>query len=318
MLLPGTQMHIVTFLFVCIEILVLFYLLIYRFARPDDTNTFLNIILIIVLITYNVTGGLLPDPNLPGSFFVQKSIAYATGFMTPCYFPYYVFRVFALEKMRFHAKVGVFLFLILPYVIFVVVFSISSDLNAAKDILILPVLYAIWVIYSLFKAVLFKYKNGFRTKESKEEIVVMFLSLTPWIGLPIIDYFDLGQAVEAITTNSGFLLMLALHLRRNVDQIKDNHQQLIESQKKLSSWEMLEQQSREQRFKENCEKYQLTAREKEIACLICKGLAHKEIGDQLFISDRTVAKHAQNIFEKVRVCNKMELCAKLEKVVNSA
>lgn len=90
MLLPGTQMHIVTFIFVCIEIVIFFYLLIYRLARPDDKTAYLNIILIFLLIVYNVTGGLLPDRNLPGSYFVQNVIAYATGFITPCFFPYYV------------------------------------------------------------------------------------------------------------------------------------------------------------------------------------------------------------------------------------
>ena len=39
MLIPGTQMHIATFLFVCIEIVIFFYLVIYRLARPDDKKS---------------------------------------------------------------------------------------------------------------------------------------------------------------------------------------------------------------------------------------------------------------------------------------
>ena len=74
-------MHVVTFIFVCIEIVIFFYLAIYKLARPDDKNTSLNIILIFLLITYNITGGLLPDPNLPGSYFIQEVIAYSTGFI---------------------------------------------------------------------------------------------------------------------------------------------------------------------------------------------------------------------------------------------
>src|SRR4051812_33611406 len=111
MLLPGTQMHIVTFIFVCIEIVIFFYLVIYRLARPDDKTTSLNIALIFLLIIYNVTGGLLPDQNLPGSFFLQEVIAYATGFIVPCFFPFYVYKAFDLKKMRFHAFKGVYLFL---------------------------------------------------------------------------------------------------------------------------------------------------------------------------------------------------------------
>src|SRR5688572_19017607 len=107
MLLPGTEMHIVTFGFVCIEIVIFFYLVIYKLARPDDKTALLNIFLIFLLITYNVMGGLLPDPKLPGSEFIQLVIAYFTGFITPCYFPYYVYKAFGLEKMNFHAYKGV-------------------------------------------------------------------------------------------------------------------------------------------------------------------------------------------------------------------
>lgn len=139
MLVFGTQMHWVTFCFVCIEIMILFYLLIHRLAMPHDRTSMLDISLVALLIVYNITGGLLPDNKLPGSFFVQNSIAYATGFMTPCYFPYYIHRGFGLEKMRFHAYRGVFFFLIGPYLLFVIVFAITGNLDRAKDILAIPV-----------------------------------------------------------------------------------------------------------------------------------------------------------------------------------
>ena len=65
-------------------------------------------------------------------------------------------------------------------------------------------------------------------------------------------------------------------------------------------------------FDENCQMYNLSTREKEIAELICRGLKYKAIADSLYIAERTVTKHAQNIFEKVEVSNKVELCNKLE------
>ncbi|MEL4424146.1 hypothetical protein AAEH90_21620, partial [Shewanella algae] len=80
----------------------------------------------------------------PGSYYVQLSIAYATGFITPCYFPYYVFNAFALGKMRFHAYRGVIFFLVVPYLIFVLLFVVSGKLDVAKNLLVIPVLYAIW------------------------------------------------------------------------------------------------------------------------------------------------------------------------------
>ena len=330
MLAFDTQMHIVTFLFVCIEVVMLFYLAIYRLARPHDKTSFLDVILICLLLVYNITGGLLPDPNLPGSLFLQEAIAYGTGFITPCYFPYYVYKGFDLEKMRFHAYKGVRYFLMGPYIVFVTVFAVTGRLDAAKNILIIPVVYAVWVLLSLAKAIRYKYDWNLSSTEAKQEVVILFLSLSPWVGLPFISYFNLNQWIEACFTNCGFLLLLALHVNRHIGQLRREHERLIESERKLMTWneqlkaevekrtKELERITSERRFEENSIQYQLTSREKEIAKLICEGHTYKEVGAELFIAERTVAKHVQNIFEKVRVSSKMELYYKMERILNSA
>lgn len=64
-------------------------------------------------------------------------------------------------------------------------------------------------------------------------------------------------------------------------------------------------------FTDNCRKYRLSSREVEIIQLLITGLPYKIIGDNLNISDKTVAKHISNIFSKVEVGNKLELINKL-------
>lgn len=66
------------------------------------------------------------------------------------------------------------------------------------------------------------------------------------------------------------------------------------------------------RFEQNCIAYQLTPREIDISKLISEGYSYKQIGDTLFIAERTVKKHVQNIFEKVSISNKVQLINKLE------
>ncbi len=65
-------------------------------------------------------------------------------------------------------------------------------------------------------------------------------------------------------------------------------------------------------FEQNCKIFNLTAREIDIVKLISQGYKYKEIGGSLFIAEGTVTKHVQNIFEKVKVKNKIELIKKLE------
>lgn len=52
---------------------------------------------------------------------------------------------------------------------------------------------------------------------------------------------------------------------------------------------------------------QLTSREKEILELICKGLSNIEIGEQLFISHRTVEHHRETLYQKFNVKNAVSL-----------
>jgi len=226
-------MYVITFLYICLEAIIFAFLLLYKLSRVEDWKTRYYLILIALLIIYNVTGGLLPDNHLPGSLFIQESIAYGTGFITPCFFPLYVYKVFDLKKMRFHAYRGVIYFLILPYLIFVFVYKYSGNILFAKRLLILPVLYGIWVMISLHRAIKVKYNNTLSSKAAREELIFLFISLTPWVGLPIIDYFDLGQTVEASVTNTGFLLLLALAVKNDIKQMRSEHLRFVESESRL-------------------------------------------------------------------------------------
>lgn len=52
--------------------------------------------------------------------------------------------------------------------------------------------------------------------------------------------------------------------------------------------------------------YSLTTREIEALNLISKGMVNKEIAKQLYISEKTVKNHVNNIFKKLNVSNRVE------------
>ncbi len=51
----------------------------------------------------------------------------------------------------------------------------------------------------------------------------------------------------------------------------------------------------------------LTARENEVLRLVAKGYTYREIGEQLFISTKTVQNHVQNILTKLQLRKRYEL-----------
>jgi two-component system, NarL family, nitrate/nitrite response regulator NarL len=55
------------------------------------------------------------------------------------------------------------------------------------------------------------------------------------------------------------------------------------------------------------EKPLLSDREKEIVQLVAQGFRNKEIGEKLFIGEQTVKNHLHNIFDKLRVSDRLEL-----------
>jgi DNA-binding NarL/FixJ family response regulator len=56
---------------------------------------------------------------------------------------------------------------------------------------------------------------------------------------------------------------------------------------------------------------QLTAQELQIAQLAADGLSNREIGEQLFLSHRTVSTHLYRVFPKLGITSRAELNAAL-------
>lgn len=68
----------------------------------------------------------------------------------------------------------------------------------------------------------------------------------------------------------------------------------------------------EERLDLLAERYQLTAREREIVALMREGRSNPEIGEALYVTRNTVKKHIQNIYEKLGVNSRKGLEELLE------
>ncbi|WP_423147807.1 response regulator transcription factor [Rubrolithibacter danxiaensis] len=262
------------------------------------------LILLFLLIVYNTTGGLFPDPEIDISIITQNIIAYGSGFLMASYFPYYFYKAFDLQRLRLHAIYGVPLFLITPYIIFFVIeYSLNGNLNLAiKYGIIIPFFYSLVLLWAILRAIRVKFKDN-RDSNKFPEVVAVYCAVIPWASMTVFAYFNVSQLVEVIFTNGGFIIITIIFITRSINRARIEYERLMELNNGFI---------RPFAFEENCKIYQLTCREIEIVRLIRQGCKYKTIGETLFISEKTVNKHVQNIFDKVNVSNKVELLNKLE------
>ncbi len=221
LLVAGTQMHWITALFLFLEAILLVNQWIYSLAQPEDKTQKHFLILLGLIIVYNFTGGLFPDPQFDLPILYQNMIAYASGFGMCMYAPYYFYKAFALERMRFHARYGVFVFLLAPFLIFfVAVYWLTGDLDLVRRWgVFIPFFYAVSIIYSMTRSLLEQDKG-----RRKTEILLMYLAVIPWISLTVITYLNAPQAIEVSIVNSGMVMVTVLYLKKQIRSIRLSEQ----------------------------------------------------------------------------------------------
>jgi len=293
MLIPGTEMHLLTAVFIILEFVLFIFQLAWYLAHPLEKARKWYVILLGLLICYNFTGGLFPDPEIPLPLTTQNFIAYGSGFLMASYFPFYFYKAFALQSLRMHALYGVPALLLLPYLIFFgIVYLWKGDLDyAIRYGMIIPCLYSFVIVIAILRAI--KRDIGHQYRSHKVELIGVYLAVLPWSSMTFFAYYRVDQSIEVLCTNMGFVLVSFLFMSRTV--IESRNQQLM----------------RDKTFEQRCAMFGLSDREVDTSKLLCRGLTYKQIGEILHIDPKTVDGRVQRIFAKVEVKKKIELMQKL-------
>ncbi len=138
--------------------------------------------------------------------------------------------------------------------------------------------------------------NGFEAAEK---------ALARWPDLKIITLSMYGEEDYYFRMVSigvkGFLLK-----NSDIDQVREAIRSVMEGTPYFSQ-ELLVNLVSNLKSSSDANDAELSEREREILLQICKGLSNQEIGDELFISKRTVDKHRANILAKTNCKNTANL-----------
>ncbi|RYY71639.1 MAG: LuxR family transcriptional regulator [Chitinophagaceae bacterium] len=307
MLVFETQIHIVTFIFIVLEFCMFIFQLARYWYRPQDMHRGWYLLLLFLMLVYNITGGLFPDSKINLPIGTQMIIAYGSGFIMASYFPFYFYKALELKSLRWHALYGVPLFLMLPYLIFFVI-DYTIEGNLQRDLIygmIVPFIYAMVLLFVMFRAIRNKFNMDHNRSAYIEEIA-MYCAVSPWAALAFFGLVEESQLIEVLCTNTGIVSISILFIGKSIRIAHAEHEQAVELN--MAGINMAA-------FEINSNRYQLTKRQAEIVLLLWKGYTYKAIAATLFISEKTVNNHIQNIYEKTGSGNKLELIQKLAKLI---
>jgi len=301
----NTNMPLVIFFIIIIEITVLFTQIIQYLSRTKEKSRLYHIFLILLLILYNVFEGFFPDDRIQFiPIKLQNFLGYGFGYVFATYCPIYFYKAMELEALRFHGRYG-YLFVLVPMILFYgILYPIIGDLTfTRKFVYIVPAIYALSLFYKSILEINRSY-NIYKDRSLKIERLCYFFAVFPVSITPLLGAW-LGFPKWIITTlfNVGFLIVNWILMRRLISKSIQEHNRLVE----LTHITQTSELTSKELFFENCKRYNLTGRETQIVELIGDGYKYKDIALRLFISERTVEKHIQNAFLKTGSKSRIEL-----------
>ncbi|MEO3405483.1 LuxR C-terminal-related transcriptional regulator [Mucilaginibacter sp. CAU 1740] len=294
----GTQMHIVTAVFVLLETMLLAGQTIRYLLRLEDKHRARYSFLLLLLISYDITRGLFPDEQLALPIRYQHMVSYGAGFLTASYFPFYFYKELDLQQLKWHAKIGVPLFLLAPYFIFfVVAYAINDDfITDVRLGIIIPSIYAVVLLWAILRAIHQHYQQH-RDRHFYTEEITVYCAVFPWVAMGAFVWLQMDQVTEVLFTNLGFVIITILFFVKSTRRAKAEHRR--------------KQHQRTAIFDANCQLYKLTTREKDVARSLADGLSYKEIAEKLYLSENTVNNYIQRVYEKTGVRKRHTLINKL-------
>lgn len=293
----GTSLHWTTFFYLLIEIcIVLFVFFKSQNLKHNNLNRFL--ILGALFILYNFTGGLLPINNFPGPFILQYIITYGVAIAMCVYVVRYLYNEYDISVLKFRLTVSNIAYYVIGcfLLLFLVPFYFTDSIDMGRIYFSLPVsaicLYICWAFFMKISNP--SNPNTFILRRNRLSLI----SITCIAVLPILTVIGDYQWLTFTVINISFFAITVMEV--------DRYLYLLEHKSKLVEVLEFYKDNNEQFIKPKFFNKGLTRREIEIAMSVIGDKSYKEIGDDLFIAESTVSKHASNIFKKMNVKSRTE------------
>ena len=294
------------------EIFVLSFLIFHYLSLPKDKSRLRFLMLTLMFIIYNVISGLLPNPDYNINIIVQNCLAFGSGIALAIHYYYYLVIELKMGQDKLFNLRVLILGLILTFVFgFIFTSLFANDIKTIVHYyIIFPIIIA---LYFCFKSVTFLLYYQLKPKEKDTPYKLMITS--GYIGIifmatmPIVVFFGDYQTINNSLVNISFFVTFYAYFK--YQSYKTNLR--FEIVKKMNTNFDLKNKIDNENSIAALQDI-LTKKEFEVANYILQNLLYKNIAKKMFIGEKTVGKHASNIYKKTNSEDKIYFIKKYSSI----
>ncbi|TYQ00206.1 regulatory LuxR family protein [Tenacibaculum adriaticum] len=293
----GTSIHWTTFFYLLIDIFIVIFSFFQSF-RFKNSNPDRYIVLGVLFIAYNTSGGFLPTKEFFGPLILQYIITYSISIILIIYVIYYLYKEYDILILKIYLSVtNISIILFTGFIcLFLLPYFLTKSLYVARIVFTFPAillsLYFLWAFYDRVSKT--PKSNKFTLRRSKLSLLCAFSIAS----LPLLTVIGDFQWLTFSVMNLSFYAITAIEI--------DRYLYILENKNKMFEIFSFHKENKQKHIESKLIYQRLTRREIEIAVSILGNKTYKQIGDDFFIAESTVSKHASNIFKKTGARNKTE------------
>lgn len=293
----GTSIHWTTFFYLLIDVFIVSFASI-QAIKLKRNNLRRYILLGCLFIVYNISGGFLPTDNFPGPFILQYVITYSSAILLVIYIVYYLYKEYDIVILNTYLSVAnISVLLVLGFIcLFLIPYFLTNSLDVSRKIFTIPIAIVGFYFLMAFSKKIQKLPKGNRFVRRRAKLSVVSAS-----GIALLPVFTLIGDYQWLTftiMNAAFYAITSIEI--------DRYLYFLENKNKMFEVFSFYKVNKEKLLESRLIYQSLTRREVEIAVSILDNKSYKEMSKSFFIAERTVTKHASNIFKKTGVKNRKE------------
>lgn len=298
----DTHLHWLPLVFIRIELIFLIIQLWEIWKHPYVRRQWWYVILLLLLLFFNLVNGQFPDERLPVDIRLQYILAYGASYLLGAYFPFYFYKNFRLDSLRFHATYGVCLFLLLPYLVFnVLLYLLNGQLIPDQEWgVLVPATYGVVVLAAICRAIRGKRRDDAEWPGYREALAV-WLALLPWEAMSLFAFYPVPQTLHILIANLGWLVVTFFMMARAAQAHQARHLHYKELTREITQEE----------YEANYRALPISEREMDVVLLLREELTTAQMAERLFIAPNTVKDHITAILKKTGCHDRKELLARL-------